>query len=201
MSGPRPLRRLAVFCSGSGTNFQAVLDAQPASAYDVAVMVCNQREAGAIARAEAAKVPVVIEPHRAHPDRASFERALLEHLAAYDVDAVVLAGFMRILSPVFLQGFGRPVINVHPALLPAFPGMHAARQALEAGVAETGCTVHLVDEGVDTGPALAQAKVPIAPGDTEATLQARIQQAEHQLLPQVLDRLAREGLSGSGAGA
>jgi phosphoribosylglycinamide formyltransferase-1 len=183
--------RVAVLASGSGTNLQALLDKMAGSAFRVAVVAVNKPDAGAIARAEKAGVPVVVEPHRDHTDRASFETALLARLAEHDVEVVVLAGFMRVLTTTFLGAFERRVINVHPALCPAFPGLHGARQALEHGARITGCTVHLVDAGVDTGPILAQATVPILDDDTEDALQARIQTREHALLPAVVDAYAR----------
>ena len=197
MSTPWPKReqdgplRLGVLVSGGGTNLQAILDAANSAAYEVAVVISNRPGAYALERARAANVPALTEPHRAHPDRAAFERALLAHLRAHDVEVVVLAGFMRLLTPTFIGAFERRIVNVHPALCPAFPGLHAARQALQAGARITGCTVHFVDAGVDTGPILAQAAVPVLPEDTEETLQARIQTQEHKLLPLVLDALAQ----------
>ena len=179
--------RVAVLASGSGTNLQALIDAMHDSAFRVVVVAVNKPQIAAITRAQTAGIPVVVEPHQHHPDRASFERALVEQLAPHDPEVVVLAGFMRVLTETFLSAFKRRVINVHPALCPAFPGMHGARQALDHGARLTGCTVHLVDAGVDTGPILAQAAVPILDDDTEETLQARIQKQEHILLPAVVD--------------
>jgi phosphoribosylglycinamide formyltransferase-1 len=192
--------RVAVLASGSGTNLQALLDRMDASAFRVVVVAVNKPDAGAIARAESAGVPVIVEPHKGHADRAAFERALLEKLAAFDIEVVVLAGFMRVLTTTFLGAFERRVVNVHPALCPAFPGMHAARQALEHGARVTGCTVHLVDAGVDTGPILAQAPVPILDDDDEDSLQARIQTREHALLPAVVDAYARGQVVVEGSG-
>lgn len=180
--------RLAVFCSGGGSNLQALLDAT--GQYDIVVVVCNVPGALAIARAEESGVPTVVISHKGFPSRGEFETELLAALCDFHVDAVALAGFMRILSGAFLQELGVPVINVHPSLLPNFPGMHAARQAIEAGVEKSGCTVHLVDSGVDTGSILAQADVDIHADDTAETLQAKIQREEHRLFPQVINDIA-----------
>ncbi len=190
---PEDPLRVAVLVSGSGTNLQALLDDSHAggSPFRVACVLSNRPGAHALARAETAGVPALVEDHRLHDGREAFERALLARLSPYDAETVVLAGFMRVLSETFVSAFPRRIVNVHPALCPAFPGLHAARQALDAGARITGCTVHLVDTGVDTGPILAQAAVPILDGDDEPTLQRRIQQQEHRLLPRVLRAIAR----------
>lgn len=184
--------RVAVLVSGSGSNLQAMLDAfgDASSQVRVEVVVSNVPGAKALDRAAAAGVPSLVVDHKGYADRPSFERALLEALSTYSPELIVLAGFMRILSPTFIEAFARRIVNVHPALCPAFPGTHAARQALAAGARITGCTVHLVDSGVDTGPILAQAAVPILTDDDEARLQQRIQGYEHRLLPRVLRALA-----------
>lgn len=185
--------RVAVLVSGSGTNLQALLDAaaRPGCPFRVVAVISNRPGAKALERASAAGVPALVEDHKAHADRAAFERALLDRLAPHDVELVVLAGFMRVLGETFVRAFERRIVNVHPALCPAFPGLHAARQALLAGARITGCTVHLVDTGVDTGPILAQAAVPVLDGDDETSLQQRIQTQEHALLPRVLEAIAR----------
>ncbi len=177
--------RIGVLASGSGTNFQALLDADLGPG-TIAVLVVNKPGAGAIERAEAAGVPYVVVPHRAFADRAAFDARLVEVLREHDVEWVVLAGFMRVLTPVFLDAFAPRVVNVHPALLPSFPGVDGQRQALEAGVAIAGCTVHLVDRGVDTGPILAQAAVGVHPTDDLDALRRRILREEHRLLPGVV---------------
>jgi phosphoribosylglycinamide formyltransferase 1 len=185
--------RLAVLVSGSGTNLQAVLDAakRPGSRLRVACVLSNRPGVKALDRARAAGVDALVEDHTQHETREHFERALLSRLMPYAPDVVVLAGFMRVLTGTFIGAFERRIVNVHPALLPSFPGMHAARQALDAGVRITGCTVHLVDTGVDTGPVLAQAAVPILDGDDEGALQQRIQAQEHRLLPRVVEAMAQ----------
>jgi phosphoribosylglycinamide formyltransferase-1 len=188
----RPLA-VGVLASGSGSNLQALLDAAASGRLSarIAVVVGNVPGARALDRARAAGVPAVCIPHRDHATRESFEAAVEEALRAHGVELVVLAGFMRILTGAFVRRWWGKLVNVHPALLPSFPGTHGARQALDAGVRITGCTVHLVDEGTDTGPILAQAAVPVLPGDTEEALQARIQVQEHRLLPWVVDWFAR----------
>ncbi len=183
---------LGVLVSGSGTNLQAILDAVAAGRLDarVAVVVSNVPGAMALDRARAAGVEAVTIDHRGHAERAAFDAAVVEVLRARGVELVVLAGFMRLLSPVLLDAFPMRIVNVHPALLPAFPGVNAQRQALAHGVRITGCTVHFVDGGTDTGPIVAQAAVPVLEGDDEAALQRRILAREHELLPRVLQWIA-----------
>jgi phosphoribosylglycinamide formyltransferase-1 len=177
--------RLGVLVSGGGTNLQALLDActRPDYPAEVALVLSNVPTAGALERARKAGVPSKVVDHKAFGARADFERALGEALAAAGVELVCLAGFMRLLSADLLGRYPGRVLNIHPSLLPAFPGLHAQRQALERGVKVAGCTVHFVDAGMDTGPILAQAAVPVLPGDDEASLSARILQEEHRLYP------------------
>ena len=177
--------RLAVLASGEGTNLQAILDA----GLPVAVVLTNKPGAGCVARAEAAGVAVEVAPHRGWPSRKAYDADLVERLRGHRVDTVALAGFMRILTPTFLQAFPGRVVNIHPSLLPSFPGLHAIRQALDHGVKVTGVTVHRVDEGVDTGPILAQAAVEVLDDDDEDSLARRIHAVEHRLYPQVLRAL------------
>jgi len=183
---------LGVLVSGSGTNLQAILDAIAAGKLTakVGVVVSNVANARALERAKAAKVPAIVVDHRAFSAREAFDRALVEVLEAHAVETVVLAGFMRLVTPTLLDAFPNRVVNVHPALLPAFPGVRAPRQALDYGVAVSGCTVHFVDAGMDTGPIIAQAPVPVRDEDDEAALSARILQKEHELLPAVLQWIA-----------
>jgi phosphoribosylglycinamide formyltransferase 1 len=171
--------RVGVLASGSGSNFQALID----SGLKVAVLVCNVPGAKCLERAAAAGIEAVVLDHKAFASRAAYDAALLAELQKRQVEVVCLAGFMRLLTAGFLAAFPRGVLNVHPSLLPAFPGVHSARQALEYGVKITGCTVHFVDEGTDTGPIIAQSAVPVVEGDDEASLQARIQREEHRLFP------------------
>jgi phosphoribosylglycinamide formyltransferase-1 len=181
-------KRIGVLASGNGTNLQAVIDC-PDLLGAIALVIVNNPEAFAKTRAERASIPVATIDHRSFGSRAEFDRAVVSALKSAGVDFVVLAGFMRIVGPEMLEAYRDRIINIHPALLPAFPGLHAQRQALAAGVKISGCTVHLVDAGTDTGPILAQAAVPVLPGDDEAALSARILRREHLLLPAVLRAL------------
>ena len=183
---------VAVLVSGTGTNLQSLLDAAATPGYParIAVVVSNVPGVRALERAILAGVPTRVLPHQGYPDRAAYDRALVETIAPFGCRIACLAGFMRLVGPTFLRAFPAGVLNVHPALLPSFPGLHAHRQALEHGVKVTGCTVHLVDEGTDTGPIVAQAAVPVLDGDTEESLQRRIQEQEHRLFPLALGLLA-----------
>jgi len=179
---------LGVLVSGGGTNLQAILDAMAARTLDarIEVVLSNVPGAGALARAERAGIPTVLLDHRAYADRPAFDAAIVRELRARGVDYVVLAGFMRLLTPTLLDAFPMRVINVHPALLPAFPGVNAQAQAFRYGVRIAGCTVHFVDAGTDTGPIIAQAVVPVLDDDDEHALKERILVQEHALLPKVL---------------
>ncbi len=185
--------RLGVLVSGRGTNLQALLDAHAAGALAAApaVVVSNVPRAAALERARAAGVPAVTVDHRAFPRRAAFDAAVAEVLADHGVEIVALAGFLRVLGAAFVEAFRDAIVNVHPSLLPCFPGLRAQEQALRAGVKVTGVTVHLVDEGLDTGPILLQQSVPVEPGDTVETLSARLRPVEHALLVRAVDALAR----------
>jgi phosphoribosylglycinamide formyltransferase-1 len=195
---------IGVLVSGSGTNLQAILDAVRARMLDarIAVVLSNVAGAGALERARAADVEAIVIEHQRYADRRAFDAAVVEALKSRGVDVVVLAGFMRLVTEVLLDAFPMRIVNVHPALLPAFPGVHGQRQALAYGVRVAGCTVHFVDGGTDTGPIIAQAAVPVLEGDDEATLSARILAREHQLLPRVLQWIAegRVKVEPSGAG-
>lgn len=170
-----------------------ILDMEADSAYRVVVVIAD-RDAPGLEWAEKFDVPTRIVRWSDHPDRRSFTAALCDEIDAFACEFVVLAGFMRILAPVAIERFPERIINVHPSLLPAFPGAHAVEDALKAGVTETGVTVHLVVEDVDAGPIVAQRSVPILPGDDADLLHARIQKQEHDLYPEVIDALARERL-------
>lgn len=196
---------VGVLVSGRGSNLQAILDAISREALPVTVrlVLSNRPEAAALNRAAAAGVPTQVVSHREFTSREAFEAAMVTALRAAGAEWIVLAGFMRVLTPTFLAAFPQRVLNIHPALLPSFPGTHAQRQALEYGVKISGCTVHLVDQGVDTGPIIAQRAVPILDDDDEDTLAARILDEEHRLLVQTLAELAagRLQILGSGVGA
>ena len=185
---------LGILASGRGSNLQAILDAIVAGRCParVAVVVSDRKDAPALDRARRAGIRAVhLDPH-AFPDRVAFDGAVAAVLGEHGVALVCLAGYMRVLSPEFVRRYRARILNVHPALLPAFPGLHAQRQALERGVRVAGATVHVVDEGVDTGPIVLQGAVPVLDGDTEETLSARILVEEHRLYPEAI-RLFAEG--------
>ena len=187
--------RLVVLVSGAGTNLQALLDACTEPDYGAVVVAVGADRDGvaALARAERAGVPTFVVRLADHPDRSDWDHAMSEAVAAHRPDLVVSAGFMKILGPDFLSRFEGRCVNTHPALLPAFPGANAVSQALSHGVKLTGCTVHVIDRGVDTGPILAQAAVPVLDGDDEHSLHERIKSVERTLLVQTVRRMAHEG--------
>jgi phosphoribosylglycinamide formyltransferase 1 len=192
MTGCLAKVKLGILVSGGGTNLQAILDAIRSGALDaeVSLVISNQPDVRALDRAKEAGIATRVISHRDFADRAAFDGALVAALGQAGATHVVLAGFMRVLTAVFLDAFPWRVINIHPALLPAFPGIHAQRQALEYGVKVSGCTVHFVDPGTDTGPIIAQKVVPVLEGDTEESLTARILREEHRLLVAVLAAIA-----------
>ena len=194
---------LGVLVSGDGTNLQAILDAIGEGRLEarVAVVISNVRDAGALTRARAANVDAVVLEHGSFRDRRDFDAALVEILRSRGVEIIVLAGFMRLITEVLLEAFPWRIVNVHPALLPAFPGVRAQKQAIDYGVRIAGCTVHLVDRGPDTGPIIAQAAVPVLEGDDEASLRKRILAREHELLPRVLQWMAEGRMTVSTATA
>jgi phosphoribosylglycinamide formyltransferase 1 len=173
---------IGVLVSGRGTNLQALLDA----GLPVTCVASNRAGAPALGRAEAAGIACAVFELDDHPDRPARDEAMADWLEEHDVDLVVLAGYMHLLTTTFLDRFPERIVNVHPSLLPAFPGAHAVEDQLAAGATESGATVHLVDAGIDTGRVLAQERVPVEPGDTADTLHARIQAVEHRLLPRIL---------------
>jgi phosphoribosylglycinamide formyltransferase-1 len=192
--------KFGVLVSGNGTNLQALLDAAGAgdlAPAEIAVVISNKPEVAALHRADNAGVPSKVVEHRGLA-RDAFEDELLAVLDAHRVEAVVLAGFMRVLSPHFLARFPQRIINTHPSLLPAFPGKDAVGQALAHGVKLSGVTIHFVDTSLDGGPIIEQAAVPIEAFDEVSTLQARIQREEHRLLPAIVRSLARGELSCQG---
>ncbi len=187
-----PRCRVVVLISGAGTLCAALLAAADDPGYpaEVVAVGSDRADAAGLAAARARGLPTFVQPLRDHPDRAAWDRALAADLAAHRPDWVVCAGFMKLLGPAVLAAFADRVVNTHPALLPAFPGAHAVRDALAAGVTTTGTTVHLVDAGVDTGPVLTQRPVPVQPGDDEARLHERIKTVERELLVQTVAELA-----------
>ena len=187
--------RLVVLVSGTGTNLQALLDACADDAYGAAVVAvgADRRGIAGLARAEQAGLPTFGHRVEDYPARADWDRALAESCAAFQPDLVVSAGFMKLVGAEFLHRFGGRFINTHPSLLPSFPGMHGVRDALDYGVKVTGCTVFMVDAGVDSGPVIAQAAVPVRGDDDEAALHERIKRAERSLLVDTVGRMARAG--------
>ena len=184
---------VGVLVSGSGTNLQALIDRHQRGDLGPAKLVvvgCNMPDCPALARAKQAALPTFVVDHRDYPQRPAFDQALVAALRAHQVDLVVMAGFNRLLRRDLLDSFPGRVINIHPALLPAFPGVRAQRQAFEAGVKIAGCTIHFVDHGVDTGPIIAQAAVPVQDDDDEEALRLRILAEEHRLLPAVVRAIA-----------
>jgi len=200
--------RLGVLASGGGTNLQAILDAcqEKRISAEVAVVISNVPGAGALERARKTGVATEVLPSKGVSDREAYDRRLVEALRAHRVDLVCLAGYMRLVTPAFLEAFGPTpetrgcprIVNVHPGLLPSFPGLHAQKQALAYGARFAGCTVHFVDEGTDTGPIIVQAIVPVLPGDGEETLAKRILAQEHAIYPQAIQWFAEGRLSVEG---
>ncbi len=174
--------RLGVLVSGGGTNLQAIIDRIEAGEIraEVACVISNKADAYALTRASQHGITVVVHENANFSNRQSYDTATVEILRSHNVDLVILAGFMRILTDVMVNAYPNAIMNIHPALLPAFPGLHAQQQALDYGVRYSGCTVHFVDCGTDTGPIIMQSVVPVEQDDTEETLSARIQKAEHQ---------------------
>ncbi|MGE5589625.1 MAG: phosphoribosylglycinamide formyltransferase [Bacillota bacterium] len=197
----RALASLGVLASGRGSNLEAILQAVERGDLPVrpAVVVTNRPQAGALEVARSHGVPgVFVDPKPYGRDREAYDRAVLSVLHEHGVDLVALAGYLRLVSAPFLAAFPRRVLNIHPSLLPAFPGLEAQRQAVEYGVRVSGCTVFLVDEGLDTGPILLQAAVPVEPGDTVDTLAARILEQEHRIFPEALRLVAEDRVTVSG---
>ncbi|MBW8799300.1 MAG: phosphoribosylglycinamide formyltransferase [Streptomyces sp.] len=191
-------KRLVVLVSGSGTNLQALLDAiaeNGAEAYGAEVVAVGADRAGieGLARAERAGIPTFVTRVKDFGTRDEWDRALAEAVAAHEPDLVVSAGFMKIVGKEFLARFGGRTVNTHPALLPSFPGAHGVRDALAYGARVTGCTVHFVDDGVDTGPIIAQGVVEVRDEDDESALHERIKDVERRLLVEVVGRIARNG--------
>ena len=192
--------KIGVLASGSGSNLQSIIDNSERGVLpiDIACVISNNAAAFALERARKHGIPALHIDHRIFTGREAYDTALVETLHEYGVELVVLAGFMRIITPVLLDAFPAAVMNIHPALLPAFPGLHAQRQAIDYGVKVSGCTVHFVDAGTDTGPIIIQAAVPVMEGDTEETLSARIVTEEHRIYPEAIRLFAEKRLKVKG---
>jgi len=188
------LKRIGVLASGRGSNLQALIDSwqQGKLGGELVAVGSDQEGAFALKRAQAAGIPFQVFPLSKYSSRREQEKGLLAWLKEQNVELLVLAGYMRILSKEFLQELKIPVLNIHPSLLPAFPGLAAQKQALEYGVKVSGCTVHFVDEGLDSGPIILQGAVPVLPGDTVESLSERILQVEHQIYPEAVRLVASE---------
>lgn len=189
MAGPV---HLGVLISGSGTNLQAIIDAIEGGRLNatIRVVISNRADAGGLERARRHGLPAVVKDHRGFASREDYDRALLAELSAHGVELVILAGFMRIITRVLIDAFPGKIMNIHPALLPSFPGLHAQRQALEHGVRIAGATVHFVDEQPDHGPIIIQGAVPVFPDDTEDELRERILGVEHEIYPRAIQLYA-----------
>lgn len=186
---------IAVLVSGNGSNFQAIVDALETGRIKnarIACLISNKADAYALERARKHTIPALVLDHKLYPNRQAYDTALVELLRQNNVNLVILAGFMRLLSPVMIGAFPNAIINIHPALLPAFPGLDAQKQAFDYGVRYTGCTVHFVDSGTDTGPIILQAVVPVLQDDTLETLTQRIHGEEHRTYVEAV-RLFCEG--------
>lgn len=185
---------LAVLVSGQGTNLQALLDSIAAGTLQarVKLVLSNRQEAGALARAKKYEVPTVVLSEKDYTRREAFDQAMIQAIDQAGAELIVLAGFMRLLSAPFVKHYRGRLINIHPALLPAFPGLNAIQKAFDYGVPLTGCTVHFVDEGTDTGPIIAQSVVWRSPRDTLESLTEKVHQAEHQLYPKIIQLFAEK---------
>lgn len=199
MTVPKKLK-LGVLVSGGGSNLQAIIDRIEAGDLnaEITVTISNKPDAFALVRCGKHGIPAVVIRHQEFPAREDFDRRMIDVLQGHGVELVVMAGFMRVLTPVFLNAFPMRIMNIHPALLPAFPGVHVQQQAIDYGVKFSGCTVHFADDGVDTGPVIIQAVVPVLPQDTADTLAARILREEHRIYPQAIRFYAEGRLHVSG---
>ncbi len=188
--------RLGVLASGGGTNLQSLIDccADNSLTAEIAIVISNNPDAGALSRAEKAGIKTCCINHRDFDKRAAFDNRIVQQLQKSGVELVVLAGFMRIVGPILLEAFPQKIINIHPALLPAFPGLHVQQQAIDYGARFSGCTVHFVDNGVDTGPIILQAIVPVLEDDHADDLAARILIEEHKIYPQAIQLFAEDRL-------
>lgn len=190
-----PKTRVAVLISGSGTNMVSLIEAglQADSPYEVALVVSNIEDAAGLDKARAMGVEAIALPHSPYgKDRQAHEQAIHAILAEHNIQAIALAGYMRILSPWLVQTWAGKMLNIHPSLLPLYPGLDTHARAIEAGDSEAGCTVHIVTEGMDEGPILGQARVPVLSDDTAALLAERVKVAEHNLYPQMLAKHVRQ---------
>ena len=179
--------KLAIFASGNGSNFSALVEELKEQAdVEIKLLVCDQAQAYVLERGKATGVPTLLVSLRDFSNRQAYEEAILAALHEAEIDLIVLAGYLKIIGPTLLTAYGQRIINIHPSLLPAYPGLNSIAAAFEAGEQTTGVTIHYVDEGLDSGPLIRQEAVPITPGETLASLTAKVHQVEHRLYPQVI---------------
>ncbi|WP_349409296.1 phosphoribosylglycinamide formyltransferase [Pseudalkalibacillus sp. SCS-8] len=188
------MKNIAVFASGSGTNFQAIIDAVESGELqaEISLLVCDKPGAMAVERAEKHGIPTFVFSPKSYINKEAFEAEILKELEEADVSFIALAGYMRLIGPTLLFKYEGKMVNIHPSLLPAFPGKDAIGQAIAAGVTETGVTIHFVDDGMDTGPIIEQVPVPIEENDTANHIRRKIHDVEHALYPRVLQKLLHE---------
>lgn len=186
--------KLAIFASGTGSNFEALYQASSADELSapIELLVCDRPGARVVEKAEKAGVQTLVLNPKSFSSKVDYEKAILQVLLEKEIEFIVLAGYMRLIGPTLLEHFPKRMINIHPSLLPAFPGLHAIEKAYEAGIEETGVTIHFVDEGMDTGPVLAQESVAIREGETLESLEARIHAVEHHLYPKTIEKVIKE---------
>lgn len=185
------MMNLAIFASGNGSNFEAVVQAVKEGKInaEVKILICDKEDAYAIKRAEQHQIPVFVFNVKEYASKEDYEKAILNQLQQLNIELIILAGYMRLIGKTLLDAFENRIINIHPSLLPSFPGLNAIGQALEAGVKVTGVTIHFVDAGMDTGPIIAQQAVIIEDDDTEEDLKEKIQQVEHELYPKTIQKV------------
>jgi phosphoribosylglycinamide formyltransferase 1 len=186
---------IAIFASGNGSNFQAILDASRDGILNanIKLLICDRPGAFVVERARAAGVETFVFSPKEYHSKEEYEKVIAEKLAESEIEFIALAGYMRLIGPVLLAAYGGRIVNIHPSLLPLYPGKDAIGQALAAGDSVTGVTVHFVDEGMDTGPVIVKKEVPVAEGETAESLQAKIQKVEHELFPSVLQLVISKG--------
>lgn len=186
-------RRLGVLISGRGSNLKAIIDAIERKTLDatIAIVISNRADAPGLDHAKQAGIETLVLSHKGHATREDYDRALVAELKKRDIALVVLAGFMRLLSPYFVDAYPDRILNIHPSLLPKYPGLHPQQQALDDGASESGATVHFVNKDLDAGPIILQQSVPVVNGDTADTLGARILEVEHQLYPKAIEKVLR----------
>ena len=191
------MKNLAVFISGSGSNLQSIIDKWKTEivSYDIKLVFSNTSDAFGLSRAENDDIPTKVLSHQNFPNREQYDQSIDQMMQRFQIEFIALAGFMRLLSPWFVKKWSGRLLNIHPSLLPAFPGLHTHQQALDYGVKFAGCSVFFVDEGIDTGRIISQAVVPVLNGDTEEILAGRVLKEEHKIFPQAIEDVASGNIS------